>query len=295
MNIIKFKNKTAKMAALLLLMLVAPIATAKLTVNYYKPNNANDRYPVDLVSFLLTKANESYELKPISSENLTEQRLIADVQSGRVSFISMATNERLNRELNAIQYPMYRGLLGHRVFIIRDGDQNRFDGIQSVAELNRLTGGQGRFWADTEVLKSAGLKVETPVKYNSLFYMLEGGRFDYFPRAIHEPLNEITARPELGLTIEENLLLVYPMPMLLYTSRQNQQLSLALEKGFESAVADGSFAQWFVEHPAIKEVLSKIQLNNRTVLRLENPHLPTGTPVDRKELWLDISQLGQAS
>lgn len=284
-----------KCVALLILTVIAPTAAAKLTVNYYQPNNANDRYPVDLVTFLLNKASVAYELKSISSENLTEQRLIADVQSGKVSFISMATNERLNQQLHPIQYPIYRGLLGHRVFIIRQGEQRRFDGIQSISELNRLIGGQGRFWADTAVLKSAGLNIETPVKYNSLFYMLEGGRFDYFPRAIHEPLNEIAARPDLNLAIEQNLLLVYPMPMLLYTSKQNPQLTNALERGFEAAVTDGSFAQWFVEHPAIAQVLSKIKLDNRTILRLNNPHLPTGTPVERKELWLDIAQLSNHS
>lgn len=287
----KLRPLATKLAAIVLLAIATPVAAAELTVTYYQPNNANDRYPVDLVTFLLNKAGASYDLKAIPSESLTEQRLIEDVQSGHVSFVSMATNERLNQQLHAIQYPIYRGLLGHRVFIIRQGEQSRFDGIQSVAELNRLIGGQGRFWADTAVLKSAGLNVETPVKYNSLFYMLEGGRFDYFPRAIHEPLNEIAARPELNLAIEENLLLVYPMPMLLYTSKQNPQLTNALERGFEAAVTDGSFAQWFVEHPAIAQVLSKIQLNNRTILRLDNPHLPSGTPVDREELWLDIAQL----
>ncbi|MBD1388090.1 diguanylate cyclase [Neiella sp. HB171785] len=286
-----------RVIALLLfpLLVVSLTAKAAIKVNYYQPSNENDRYPIDLVSFLLDKSGMDYQLNGVPSENLTEQRLISDVQSGQVSFISMATNERLNNELHAIQYPMYRGLLGHRVFIIRQGDQHKFDGINSVAELNRLVGGQGRFWADTAVLKSAGLNVETPVKYHSLFYMLEGERFDYFPRAIHEPLNEIAARPELDLTIEKNLLLVYPMPMLLYTSKANPELYKALELGFENAIQDGSFAKWFVEHPAIEQVLSKIELHNRTVLRLDNPHLPAGTPVHRKELWLDIEQLKKTS
>ncbi|GGA65059.1 hypothetical protein GCM10011369_03090 [Neiella marina] len=286
-----------KLIALLLfpILLVSLTSKAAIQVSYYKPSNENDRYPVDLVAFLLDKSGQDYQLTPIPSENLTEQRLISDVQSGQVSFISMATNENLNKELHAIQYPMYRGLLGHRVFIIRQGDQHKFDGVKSLSDLNRLTGGQGRFWADTAVLKSAGLDVETPVKYHSLFYMLEGDRFDYFPRAIHEPLNEIAARPELNLAIEENLLLVYPMPMLLYTSKTNEQLYNALETGFETAIQDGSFADWFVSHPAIEQVLSKIQLHHRTVLRLENPHLPAGTPVHRKELWLDIDQLKKRS
>lgn len=272
-------------------LLLSLSAHAELTIRYYEPLNKKDLYPIDLIEFLLQKVNVEYTLVPIQASDSTEMRQVADLNAGHISFSTLATNKFLNQELHAIQYPIFRGLLGHRVFIIRNGDQQRFDHVSSVEQLAQFVAGQGRFWADTQVLKSAGLPLETPVKYEGLFHMLDGGRFDYFPRALHEPISEMAARPQLDLAIEQNLLLVYPQPMLFYTAKANTQLSSALEQGFESAIQDGSFANWFVSHPMIREVLSKIALEQRTVLRIDNPHLPPGTPVDRAELWLDVSQL----
>ncbi|MBW8189862.1 diguanylate cyclase [Neiella marina] len=281
---------TSIMAALGALLLSLS-ANASLAVRYYQPLNPKDHYPIDLVEFLLQKAAVDYQLFPIQASDSTEMRQIADLNAGHISFATLATNKRLNQALHPIQYPIFRGLLGYRVFIIRKGEQARFDQVSSLQQLSQFVAGQGRFWADTQVLKSAGLPLETPVKYEGLFHMLDGGRFDYFPRAIHEPISELSARPQLNLAIENNILLIYPQPMMFYTSKANKALSQAIEHGFEAAIQDGSFAQWFVDHPMIQEVLSKIDLEQRTVIRIDNPHLPAGTPVQRSELWLDIAQL----
>ncbi|GGA65063.1 hypothetical protein GCM10011369_03100 [Neiella marina] len=289
------KNIITTLIMLSTVLLWPMLAHAELNVRYYEPRNKKDKYPIDLVEFLLTKAGARYTLDPVTASDSTEMRQIADLNAGYISISTLAANDNLNKELHAIQYPIFRGLLGHRVFIIRKGDQTRFNDIENIQQLSKLIGGQGRFWADTAVLKSAGLQLETPVKYDSLFYMLDGNRFDYFPRAIHEPLTEIAARPHLDLTIENNILLVYPQPMLFYTAKSNTELSRALEQGFELAVKDGSFASWFINHPMIEEVMSKIDLDSRTVIRIPNPHLPAETPVDRAELWLDVTQLKQAS
>ena len=49
--------------------------------------------------------------------------------------------------------------------------------------------------------------------------MLEGGRYDYFPRGVHEPWSEITARPHLPLTVEKHILVKYPMPAYLFVNK----------------------------------------------------------------------------
>ncbi|MCM2679524.1 hypothetical protein [Echinimonas agarilytica] len=290
----KFSVVTVRAKQVLLLLVSfwlcwAPqVAHAAMKVRYYEPMNEKDEYPIDLLKFILDSADADYELEPVPTADMTEIRQIADVNAGHVSFVPLAANKRANDALAPVPYPIFRGLLGHRVLLIREHEQSRFDQIDSISELQQLKGGQGRFWPDTQVLLSAGLDIETPVKYEGLFHMLEGGRFDFFPRGLQEPVSELNARPELELSIEESLLMVYPMPMFFYASKGNQEFVKTLSQGFENATKDGSFEKWFVKHPLIAETLSKIDLKGRTILRLENPHLPTLVPVEREELWLKL-------
>ncbi|GGA62863.1 hypothetical protein GCM10011369_00150 [Neiella marina] len=273
------------------LTLVVGTAYAADTIRYLPVKEPKDKYPFELVQFVLSKLNKTYEYEPVEFKQMSVNRQITELNSGQISFVNFATNEEIESQLRPIRIPILKGLLGHRVFIIRNGDQHLFADIDSLAKLKGLSAGQGRFWSDTNVLKSAGLPTVDPVKYFSLFHMLEGGRFDYFPRAVHEPFSEIASRPELNLVVEPKLMLVYPLPMYIFVSKNNEQLAQDIEKGFEMAIADGSFDQWFFKHPLIQDVLGKVNITERTVLRIDNPHLPAATPLHRKELWLDTETL----
>ena len=186
---------------------------------------------------------------------------------------------------------MLKGLLGHRIFIIKKENQALFDNIKTLDDLKRLKAGQGTEWGDTQILKSASIPVITTLKYPNLFLMLEGGRFDYFPRALHEPWSEVEERPELNLTIEKHIMLVYPFAMYFYVAKDNQALHDKLYQGFEMAISDGSFDQLFFNNQLIKDALNKTNIKNRTVIKIPNPAMHPDTPIDRKEFWLDPTSL----
>ena len=78
--------------------------------------------------------------------------------------------------------------------------------------------GQGRDWSDTTIMRANGMKVVTAVKYDNLFLMADGKRFDGFPRGVHEPWAEIDKRPGLELTVDEHVMLVYRSPFYLFVS-----------------------------------------------------------------------------
>ena len=145
----------------------------------------------------------------------------------------------------AVRIPLLKGLLGHRIFIIRNGDQKRFSRIDNLTHLSQLQAGMGRFWGSTKVLKEAGLPVVTSVKFKNLFHMLDGSRFDYFPRAVHEPWTEVAEHSELALDVERNLLLIYPYAMYFYMKQGNSRLHQLLMQGLELAIADCSFDKFF--------------------------------------------------
>jgi hypothetical protein len=56
----------------------------------------------------------------------------------------------------------------------------------------------------------------------------------------------------------------------------------------ESAIKDGAFDKYFYGSPEVKEALEKADLVNRRAIRISNPYLPKATPLNRKELWLDL-------
>ncbi len=148
---------------------------------------------------------------------------------------------------------------------------------------------QGTFWGDSTVLKNADIPLVTTIKYGNLFPMLEGGRFDYFPRAVHEPWVEVDSRPELNLAIDSNVMLIYPYAMYFYVKKDNQAHDL-IHRGFDMAIADGSFDKLFFSHPMIQDVMNKANLSERTVFRIPNPTMHEDTPLDVQAYWLDVSK-----
>lgn len=257
-----------------------------------KSNDPKENLIAEILKLALSKTAESasYKFQPLPNAQ-TEGRSVEMLKEGSMTVMWAGTQKHYEQSLLPIRIPVLKGMLGHRIFIIRQGEESRYAEIDNLADLQRFAVGQGRFWGDTVVLKHAGLEVVTPVKYESLFPMLEGGRFDLFPRAIHEPWSEVSARAELNLSIEPRVLLIYPFAMYFFVAPDNQALATAIEQGFMQAIEDGSYDQLFFAHPMIKDAISLARLQERVVIRLENPNMSEQTPIDDERLWLNIEDL----
>ena len=249
-------------------------------------NNSIEIYAKGLLRLALSKVPGSYELNE-SIPNTSEERMVSMLIDKKLDVVWYATTNDLEERLQPIRICIYRGLLGYRVLMIKTGTQNKFDGIENLEDLKRVSLGQGRFWADTNVLTANGLNVVKVLKYEGLFYMLDGGRFDAFPRGAHEPWSEMQRYPKLALDVEQNLLLSYTNPFYFFVNKSNTKLAADIERGLRIAIEDGSFNEYFLNDPTVKDVMAKANLKNRTLIRLENPGLPPKTPVDDKSLWFD--------
>ena len=117
--------------------------------------------------------------------------------------------------------------------------------------------------------------------------MLEGGRFDYFPRGIHEPWQEIKNNKDLNLTVEPNILMNYRMPMYFFMHKDNIVLRKRLIKAVEVLISNGTFQKMFFADSEVRDALKKSNIQNRRVIEMNNPFLTTKTPLNRKELWFD--------
>lgn len=267
-------------------------AGAQTVIKINEATDGNGRYAMAMINLALSKVSTKYKLQ-IDSSVVTQARNIDDVATGRSDLLWAATNQEMEDKLLPIRICLYKGLLGHRIFIINPASQSRFDQVKTFDDLKKFTFGQGTTWADSGILESNGLKVVKANKYQSLFYMVDGGRFDAFPRGVQEPWQELETNSKLPLTVEKHIMLVYRMPFYLFTGKQNKQLAADLELGLNRAIADGSFDTIFYKDPMVQAVLEKANLEGRLVFNLKNPTLPKETPLDRPELWLDIKNLRQ--
>lgn len=251
--------------------------------------NAKSAYPIGLLKLALSLSGKRYEVEYLPDVP-TAKRQAEMVHRGNLSVFWISTTQELEESYRPIRIPIYKGLLGYRIFLIRKDDQPRFSQARTLADLQDLTAGQGQFWADTEILRNAGLKVATSTKDEGLFYMLDGKRFDYMPRGVPEPWDEIKAHPDLNLTVERELMLIYPSPSYFFVSRNNPQLAEDLEHGLNAAVASGEFDRYFYSSPMIQSVLKEANLKGRRAIHINNPNLNENTPQSRKELWFNPEQ-----
>jgi hypothetical protein len=272
-----------------LLSIFLSLANAQ-TILVPKVQGEKEQILYDILALSLSKSAPSITLSTLP-EVLNEAQLVSEVESENVDVMWSGGDKEKDERLQAVRIPVLKGLLGHRIFLIRERDKARFATIKTFEDLLQFEAGQGRFWGDTQILKSADIPTVTTIKYKNLFPMLEGGRFDYFPRALHEPFIEAENHKHLGLIVDSNVMLVYPYAMYFYVNKNNKRLHDLLYRGFEMAIEDGSYDELFFSNSMIQDVLTKANIAQRTVFRVGNPHLHPDTPLDRAEFWLDINNL----
>lgn len=250
-------------------------------------SDPNGPYAVKMIQLALKHIDKKYKLV-VTKEPYSQVKIMEEVNNGKLEVFWNSANADKEANFTPVRIPLYKGLLGNRIFIIHKDNQSKFDNIKTLEDLKKITIGQGKTWADTKILESNGLTVVKANKYESLFLMLDGGRFDAFSRGVHEPFGELANHPNLkDLTVEKHLMLVYRMPFYLFVANTNKALAKDLETGLNAAIADGSFDEVFFGDPSVQDVMAKADMKNRRAIYLDNPTLSKETPLDRKELWFD--------
>ena len=261
--------------------------SAETVIKVVSRDDGNARYAIGMIELAMQKAGEDYSLQ-VSQGVLTAARQQQDAVEGKIDVIWAATTQEVEDMLIPVRIPLYKGLLGYRVFIVHEDNRDLFANVRTFDDLKQYVFGQGRGWPDTDILRHNGLKVETGT-YEGLFLMADGQRFHAFPRGINEPWGEIEVRPELELTVDPHVMLVYRMPFYLLVTPTRPELAETIERGLMMAINDGSFDELLLNDPMVKMVIERGNIASRRAFELENPALPAATPLDRPELWFDIS------
>jgi hypothetical protein len=226
-----------------------------------------------------------------AAQPMSERRALEELKSGSRSLTVLVHGNVADyeQEVLPIRFPLDKGLLGYRVFLIRTGTQPRLDHVNGLAELRGHTIGQGQGWGDVTILRQAGLTVVEGGTYEGLFGMLAAGRFELFSRGVVE-VGEELAREKSGhpeLTLERRLLLHYPLARYFYVTRSpaGEALARRISEGLERMLRDGSFERMFQAFKAPFE--RDVGLRNRLLIEIDNPLETPETPLSRTELWYD--------
>ena len=214
-------------------------------------------------------------------------KVLADFEAGEIDVIWTLSSQDYEDKYMAVYYPLYKGMFGMRLPIVKKSESNQFAGVRTLDDMRAYKAGQGKEWADTPILKANGIPVVEVNKYFNHFPMLEGDRFDYFPRAIHEPWSEVKREAKYELTVGPNIMLRYRAPFYLFVTKDNKKLHQYLTEGMEKLVQSGKHDELFFAEESVQMALSNSNLKDRIVIDLINPSLSKKTPIDREELWFD--------
>jgi len=251
-----------------------------------------DIYRTELVKMILDNTRIDYKILYFK-ENGDHQAQINWVKNGRITISTFGSSAQQEKVLIPIRIPIFKGLIGYRIFLIKKNDQDKFNNIRSLHDLRQLKGAQGIGWTDLTILQDAGLPQEI-LPGNIIYRILNrGGRVDYFPRAVYEAVGEIQTmqlkHPDIA--IEKKILLVYPFAMYFYVSPRYSALAKAFDKSFQELVADGSFDRFFYQHPYIKTALKTARLQHRVRFDLTNKTLSSKTATLPAVYWVDLKKI----
>jgi len=268
------------------MLLICVNALASETIKL-QSNSLDTSLPHKILLAAVKRANLTY-VHPYENEvDVSNARILNDIKSGELDVMWSMTTQELEQDYQALYIPLFKGLLGMRLAIVKKQNETLFSKVKNLNDLRQFVAGQGKTWPDTKILEANNLTVAKTLKYPNLFYMLEGGRFDYFPRGINEPWDEIKRHQSLNLVVEPNILLRYRAPLYFFVNKQNHKLKKALETALNDMLIDGQFDQLFFEDSQVQAALNKASLKNRIIINIDNPLLSKATPLNKAELWFD--------
>jgi hypothetical protein len=192
------------------------------------------------------------------------------------------TSVQREQSLLPVRIPIFKGLYGWRLLLIKQGQQGAWKDVTGLDSLKRFALVQGHDWPDTEILRANGLTVTTGTSFAALFKMLDVGRAQGFPRSVLEVGWEQEGQKQL-FAIEPSLVLHYPTAVYFFVRPGDQRLAGLVELGLNRLLANGGFDRLFDTYHS--ESINKAGLHMRRLIELRNPLLPELTPLARKELW----------
>ncbi|GAA3935187.1 hypothetical protein [Litoribacillus peritrichatus] len=253
-------------------------------------------FRIDLANLILAKTAPVYgdaRVTPFRKETSTvsQDRCVVLLKQQQVDLLYLPPKDNLLESFDYIPFDIHAGMLGYRVFIIRENDQRRFDQVESLDDLRRFVGGFGSQWGDFKVFGLNDLPVIGAANTSVLLNMLNHERFDYFHRGLHEAWAEVEANNSKlpNLSVETGLTLRYPFQVYYWFNPSNTELKQRFETGLLLVLQDGSYHALFKEY--FQKTVKRARLAERKTINIKYP-LPQKsdnwvTEVNHTPFWVE--------
>ncbi|WP_430461174.1 hypothetical protein ACQUQU_18405 [Thalassolituus sp. LLYu03] len=248
------------------------------------------RYYTDLLQKALDATAAEYGPSTIEASELrfSQARAFQALVDHQIDVFWAGTDPAREELVAPVRVPLYAGLLGYRVPVIRKADQARFDAIDTPEQLQAMLACQGDHWPDSDILQHNGYRVQRVTLFEVMYSMLQSGRCDYFPRGLNEVYAEVSHVARQDLMAYDRLILAYPFPNYFFVARDNPRLLERLTLGMERLVSSGELLAFLQQHPTTKSIFPLSRLSQSLVFPLSNPLLPPQTPLADQRLWLQL-------
>ena len=245
-------------------------------------------YPVALLELVLGYHDEKLSAVP-SQDFMTQGRAVIQLKQAKdIDVLWTMTSTQREQEILPIRIPIYKGLIGWRLFLTnplhlaKSKNPNDFNALREAVMI------QGHDWPDTEILELNGFNVLKVPNYEGFFKVLSLNRAELFPRSLIEVWDELDSYGNRNIVLEPNSIISYPTATYFFVSPDNTRLANIIETGLRKSLEDGKFNALFNKHYA--ERINKANLSERTHFRLSNPLLPKETPLKDKSLWFSLDK-----
>lgn len=262
------------------------------TINIPKARSVYDLsqdFHQTLLLMALKKAAHGRAIPQINSTvQMSQGRARAELAKGKlINLYWFGTSIEMEEELRAIPIPTTKGLIGYRKFIIRKDALPTFKSIKSLENLRTLTACQGQHWPDTQILRTANLKVITTPTYENIFKMLNAKRCDYFPRGYHDTDNDLFLRKALfsELMPYHEIILHYPFAVYFFTNKKNESLAQWIEEGLRLLAAENEIDKLMQSHPLTAHIYPLKDEKDTLYLPIANPLLNNNADPNDHLLW----------
>jgi hypothetical protein len=258
---------------------------AEFVVSHRAPYSDGDKhhvYSTELLRMALEKTRPEYgdfTLKPIPPRNYA-RALKAAVDDTFPNLVIETSYEQAlthHAKLDFINFPVDLGVLGYRACFMNPALKAKNIKIETLDDLRPYNFAHGVGWADTIIFRHNGLKVQELDNYDGIFLMVISGRVDFFCRGVNELLGELQQFSHLKeLTIDEQFMLVYPLPRHFYLNVKNKLAKERIGLGLARAYQDGSLqALWKAN---FLPSLAIANMPKRKIIKLDNPLLKGWSP-----------------
>lgn len=227
------------------------------------------------------------EFMPVSLGQAQVLQLL-DIE-GVLDVVASAPTTEREIQFRPARVPLFMGLLGYRMMIIRPEDEAKFKAITSPKQLKAMRACQGSSWPDADIMEADGYQIVRIDEFREMYEYMRTGRCDYFPRAITEGYGELESHnndfPDNPLVAFDDILIHYTVPLYFFTSHRQFELSERIELGLTRAIKDGSLEQLMKTHPVSKVVFPLSKWQHATIFEIINPDQLKTLRLYRQYLW----------